>query len=215
MTHFVFCHGFGFNSHFWDPLTPYFSREKYSLIDLGYFKHQLQTVDLQGQKIVGIGHSIGLSKLAGMYQNFDCLVGLNGFMDFLGLEQAAHKRRKRELNVLRQSFLKYPTSMLKNFYARCGVPEFADHVDYSNLDHDLISSDFEWLEKKHDLPEVQTLILGSDNDVVVPEAIVFDNFSKKSNVKIDVIMDAGHGLGFRKPLEVHKKIMSFLDGNVY
>jgi len=40
MIQFVFCHGFGFNIHFWDNLAPYFAQEKCSFIDLGYFKKQ-------------------------------------------------------------------------------------------------------------------------------------------------------------------------------
>jgi pimeloyl-[acyl-carrier protein] methyl ester esterase len=34
---FVFCHGFGFDSSFWNDLRPYFSKEESIYLDLGYF----------------------------------------------------------------------------------------------------------------------------------------------------------------------------------
>jgi pimeloyl-[acyl-carrier protein] methyl ester esterase len=211
MTHFVFCHGFGFDAHFWERIAPYFSQEKCSFIDLGYFKNRSDHQYLYDQKIIGIGHSIGLSKLISMYSNFDYLIGLNSFINFLGSDQTIYKKRQRELKTLRSSFLKDTDSTLRDFYSRCGAPELIECNDFASLDLDLILSDFEWLQKEYKLPEVPTLILSSDNDIIVPHAIASDNFLKQPWVKRDSIMNAGHALGFRKPVEVYEKIMSFLN----
>ncbi|WP_347078008.1 alpha/beta fold hydrolase, partial [Escherichia coli] len=81
----------------------------------------------------------------------------------------------------------------------------------SNLDLDLILSDLHWLQKEYKLPNVPTLILSSDDDIVVPHSITSDNFREQPWVKLDSIIDTGHALGFRKPEEVYEKIMSFLD----
>ncbi|MCZ2204440.1 hypothetical protein [Bartonella sp. A05] len=211
MTHFVFCHGFGFNIHFWDRVAPYFSHEKCSFIDLGYFNNRMDDKYLHNQRIIGIGHSIGLSKLVSMYNNFDYLVGLNSFINFLGFDQNLRKKRYKELKALRSSFLKDPNSTLKNFYTRCGTVELVECTDFSNLDFDLILSDFEWLQKEYKLPQVPTLILSSNEDIIVPHTITLDNFSKQLNVQIDSVIGTGHALGFRKPSDVYEKIMSFLD----
>jgi len=211
MTHFVFCHGFGFDTQFWERIAPYFSQEKCSFIDLGYFDNQMDYQYLHNQRIIGIGHSIGLSKLVSMYNNFDYLIGLNSFINFLGSDQIGRKKRQKELNALRLSFLKDPDSAIKNFYIRCDIEELIECTDFSNLNRDLILSEFEWLQKEYKLPEVPTLILSSNDDLVVPHAITSDNFSKQQYIKIDSIMNGGHALGFRKPLEVYRKIMSFLN----
>ena len=52
MTHFVFCHGFGFDTHFWKRIAPYFSQEKCSFIDLGYFNKRTEIQHLENQAIV-------------------------------------------------------------------------------------------------------------------------------------------------------------------
>jgi pimeloyl-[acyl-carrier protein] methyl ester esterase len=211
MTHFVFCHGFGFDTHFWERIAPYFSQEKCSFIDLGYFNNQTKDQHLHNQAIIGIGHSIGLSKLLSMYSNFDGLIGLNGFINFFGLDQAIYKKRQKELKALRSGFLKDTDTTLRNFYVRCGAAELIEYNDFSNLDLDLILSDLQWLQKEYKLPDVPTLILSSDNDIIVPHSITLDNFWEKPCVKLDSIIDAGHALGFKKPEEVYEKIMSFLD----
>ena len=211
MTHFVFCHGFGFDTQFWERIAPYFSQEKCSFIDLGYFGNRVDNTYLCNQRVIGIGHSVGLSKLISMYSNFDYLIGLNSFVNFLGSDQIERKKRQKELNALRLSFLKDPDSAIKNFYIRCDIEELIECTDFSNLNRDLILSEFEWLQKEYKLPEVPTLILSSNDDLVVPHAITSDNFSKQQYIKIDSIMNGGHALGFRKPLEVYRKIMSFLN----
>lgn len=211
MTHFVFCHGFGFDTQFWERIAPYFSQEKCSFIDLGYFGNRVDNTHLCNQKVIGIGHSVGLSKLISMYSNFDYLIGLNSFVNFLGSDQIERKKRQKELNALRLSFLKDSDSAIRNFYIRCDIEELIECTDFSNLNRDLILSEFEWLQKEYKLPEVPTLILSSNDDLVVPHAITSDNFSKQQYIKIDSIMNGGHALGFRKPLEVYRKIMSFLN----
>ena len=211
MTHFVFCHGFGFDTHFWERIAPYFSQEKCSFIDLGYFNNRTENQYLHDQAIIGIGHSIGLSKLISMYSNFDCLIGLNSFINFFGSDQTIYQKRQKELKALRSSFLKDAETTLRSFYLRCGAPELIECNDFSNLDLDLILSDLQWLQKEYKLPNVPTLILSSNDDMVVPHSIISDNFREKPWVKQASIMDAGHVLGFRKPGEVYEKIMSFVN----
>ncbi|MBM3631906.1 MAG: alpha/beta hydrolase [Alphaproteobacteria bacterium] len=211
MTHFVFCHGFGFDIHFWEGMARYFSQEKCSFVDLGYFHTPTQKECLDHQRIIGIGHSIGLSKLLSMYSHFDCLIGLNGFVNFLGGDPVLYKKRQTELKAIRSGFLNDAEKTLRNFYVRCDVPELIKYNDFSNLDLDLILSDLQWLQKEYKLPEIPTLILSSDDDIVVPRSITSDNFREKPWVKQASIIDTGHALGFRKPGEVYEKMMSFVN----
>jgi pimeloyl-[acyl-carrier protein] methyl ester esterase len=146
-----------------------------------------------------------------MYNNFEYLIGLNSFINFLGSDQTIYKKRKKELQALRSSFLKDSDSTLRNFYFQCSAQELIKYNDFSNLDLDLILSDLQWLQKEYKLPEVPTLILSSDDDIVVPNIITSDNFSNQPWVKRARITEAGHAVGFRKPAEVYEKIMSFLN----
>lgn len=209
MSCFVFCHGFGFDRQFWDPIAKYFSQEKCFFIDLGYFNNRID--EKLDNSIIGVGHSIGFSKLVSLYSNFNGLIGINGFTNFLGSDPSIRKKRHMELKALRSSFVKDSDLALRNFYRRCGAAELIAGTDFSKLNFDLILSDFEWLEKKYTLPPVPTMILSSNNDTIVPPSITTDNFSMQPCIKRDSIANAGHALGFKQPLEVYEKIIHFLN----
>lgn len=209
MFQFVFCHGWGFNRHFWDPLAAYFAVQECVFMDLGYLGCPLLPPARRGNKIIGVGHSLGLLKLVHQYKDFDALIGLGSFVSFLGRDPGLRSGRASELKALRQSFLKDPRGALKAFYKRCGVPGFGD--EDSPIDLKLILSDLELLKNDHALPCVPTLILASADDTVVPPELVQDNFSGQSSVELQFIGQGGHGLGFNQPDEVYKKIGTFLN----
>jgi len=211
MIEFVFCHGFGFSEDFWDNLAPYFVQERCSFIDLGYFKRPSSFPKFHGQKIIGIGHSLGLLKLISLYENFECLVGLNGFLSFLGNDRNLAERRRLELKVFEQSFIKNPISTLKLFHKRCGVPEFMHPASVADLDLDLMLSDLEFLKESKTPPSIPTLVLSSNDDVAVPRQLTKDNFGYHPNIELDIIQHGKHGLGFLKSPDVYERIMSFLE----
>jgi pimeloyl-[acyl-carrier protein] methyl ester esterase len=206
MRHFVFCHGFGFNSHFWDNLAPYFANEKCSFIDLGYFKNPSSKIEFHGEKIIGIGHSIGFQKLLELNIDFDCLIGLNSFTDFLGTDPSLRTKRQIELKALEQNYIKNPRNSLEAFYKTCKIK----FNEYTELDLDLLLSDLKSLNLKINIPDIPILIMATDKDPIVPRQIIEDNFAHRSNVEIDMLNNDSHVLGFIQPTYVYEKIMSFL-----
>lgn len=209
--HFVFCHGFGFNNHFWDIIAPYFNRDKCTFIDLGYFKSPTFLSEFSAQKTIGIGHSLGLLKLMDLHKNFDALVGLNSFINFLGNTNSLREKRRLELSILKQSFIKNPEQTLKTFYKRCGVPELIERSPFTELDQYMMLNDINFLKEARPLPPIPTLILRTEDDIIVPQKLIEDNFSSYPNVKIDTMHHGKHGLGFTNPYDVYKRIRSFLN----
>ena len=68
---FVFCHGFGFDATFWDPLRPYFAGTNAIYLDLGYFDKPFMTLyPDDSTDFIGIGHSLGLKKLMSLNIRF-------------------------------------------------------------------------------------------------------------------------------------------------
>jgi len=209
MSHFIFCHGFGFDDSFWRYLMPYFSKEKCSLMNLGYFNQPCQPVPQE--KMIGIGHSLGLLKLICTYQHFDYLIGLNSFINFLSDQADLHSSRKKACEALKWSFACNPAITLKHFYERCGLPDFIKDVRLSDLNLNAILSDLESLMIPHQPPAIPLLILSSDHDVIVPHEIIKDNFENQLHTQINQIGNADHALGFKQPALVYNKIMRFLD----
>jgi pimeloyl-[acyl-carrier protein] methyl ester esterase len=209
--YFVFCHGFGFDKSFWKNLSDYFIVDECIFLDLGYFNSEPDFFIHNREGIfVGIGHSLGLLYLTHLKIKFDILIGLNGFINFLGNNHILHGQRKVELERLMQHFLYSPQKTLKNFYQRCGV----------SIDHDLLSSfhqerlleSLENLKSSIVIPKnIRILIIGARDDQVVPVELLNDNFADHPNVRMVLLDEGKHGLGFLKAADVFKNIMNFIN----
>ncbi len=211
---FVFCHGFGFDSTFWNPLRPYFSRMNTVYLDLGYFgeSSSLAKTELydQSTEYIGIGHSLGLMKLMSLNIPFKCLIGLHGFVNFLGFNTQLHRRRQRELMHLTGQFSSSPELTLGQFYQRTGVDFNVPKTGLLNrmkLLDDLTSL-------AHPVPvpaDIPMLVLGSNDDKIIPPELIEDNFAHHPHVTIDILNQAQHGLGYLQPDVVYQNIMRFLE----
>lgn len=210
---FVFCHGFGFAPTYWQQLKPYFDPAATFELNLGYFScKQPITTDLKGFECIGIGHSLGLIKLIQSGIPFKALIGLNGFIDFIGQDDSLKKRRYIELKALTKQFKSSPNQALSDFYERCGIPE--QNVN-QNLDIDHLLCDLSLLSQAQTLEnDIKTLIIAAKDDIVVPEPLIYDNFLNRKNVTI-IMHDTGkHALGYVHAQSIYHEIKTFLEQHV-
>jgi pimeloyl-[acyl-carrier protein] methyl ester esterase len=206
---FVFCHGFGFDNTFWKNLAPYFSYESCLYIDLGYSgnKRILDFALSSEIELVGIGHSLGLIKLLSCNIKFKYLIGLNGFINFLGFKQEIRTTREVILNKLVNSFATWPVNTMLSFYKNCGL--VAENEKISRLKTNLLMKDLEMLFFRFSLPpEVPVLIIGAKDDIIVPPSIIDDNFQK--DVVVSMFDKGAHGLGFFEAENVFNEISRFI-----
>ena len=211
--HFVFCHGFGFDKNFWSNLAPYFAKEQCTYLDLGYFGNKCEFNSAESKlQLVGIGHSLGLTKLLNLNKNFDYLIGLNSFTNFLGNDLTLRNKKAGELDMLKKNFIKCPLRTLKNFYRRCGLPSFINHAQPEKLNPSKMLTDLDSLFISITPPKnTPILIIGSENDEIVPPVVLHDNFSNCSNIKVEITPSGKHALGFLEVDKIYKKIISFID----
>lgn len=189
---FIFCHGFGFDNRFWKNLTPYF-QNKY-----------------QKNLPVGIGHSLGLSKLLNSNQPFDYLIGLNSFVNFLGNAPHLRADRTKTLQALTTHFSASPTATLKKFYRRCGFPATYDPMFPINTP--ALLEELKTLNHTFEIPKnTKMLIIYAQDDIVVPPEIIHDNFSIYPNVILKRMETGKHALGFLQAEQIQKHILEFLD----
>ena len=215
MINFVFCHGFAFNQNFWCNLTQYFAGEKCTYLDSEYYNSPSSPITENKDKIIAIGHSLGLLKLLCSGIKFDYIIGLNGFINFLGNDPCLQKKRRVELETLKQNFIKNPLLTLKSFYKRCGVPSFLSQIDNKKINLDTMLMDLHLLNSNINLPtNIPVLILGSEDDKIVPPALIYDNFDHYSNAEINITNKGKHGLGYLEEAYIYKKIMSFIDDRI-
>lgn len=209
---FVFCHGFGFDKNFWNNLTALFKKDFCVFLDLGYFEEKQDLPCLDCNTIlVGIGHSLGFTKLLKLKEKLDCLIGLNAFANFLGNNSNLYKKRYQELESMKNSFFKYPYLTLKRFYERCNVQYQSDSL--SKLKREVLEKDFDDLFKAFYLKQnIPVLILGSRDDPVVPIEVIEDNFAFYNNVTVKLLDKGKHALGYLETKEVYERIKSFVYG---
>lgn len=203
MYEFIFCHGLCFDSSVWNPLIRYFKGNILHLIDLGYFNRPSILPDLSGKKLVGIGHSLGLIKLIDLELNFDHLIGINGFINFLGNDAKLRSNRSAGLRAFRRSFISDPIKIVKDFHDRCGVK-----INFSDINYELILSDLDLLKEKRNL-NTKTFIFTSKDDLVVPLELAKDNFTDNNLVKLEINNFGKHGI--LQPKIIYEKIISFIN----
>ncbi len=216
MKHFIFYHGFGFSKNFWKNLSVYFINEKCTYLDSGYFNHQynyddyfkLDLINDKNTKLIGIGHSLGFIKLLNLNIKFDYIIGLNSFIQFLGNNPLIRKKREKELKALKINLINSPKETMKNFYQKCGVPDDIENLD--NLNLTTLINDLGYLSKTINfiLPD-NTLILGAKDDVIVPSSLLYDNFNQFNNVKIKLMENGKHSLGFLEDRYLSDIIINF------
>lgn len=212
---YIFCHGFGFSSEFFQPLIDLFHPDEIINYDLGYFSNQYNSpmpkFDENTHNYVGIGHSFGFHKLvAGNFNvKFKFIVGINAFTNFLGKSPALYKKRKYEYKIFQKQFLENPISTIKHFYQRCG---FNNNYlkESSKINFKKLYKDLEALTSILPINNNQNLlIINSMNDLVVSPKITYDNFNSYSNIKLIMMKTGKHKLPYSNPETIYKEIINF------
>ena len=194
---FIFAHGFGFSNQYWSNLLPYFQKEEWCFFD----SSQKQ---IYGKKYIGIGHSLGFAQLCSSGMKFECLIGLHGFLNFLGNQPALRAVRKRALDKMICDFQNDHINSLEKFHATCGYAFDSKNSGQNNIaPASTVPSKIDLLKTLHLLNDTfcfshqpqKTVILGANDDKIVPISIQKDNFAHMPNISMKFVPTANHCLG--------------------
>lgn len=210
---FIFCHGWGVDHTFWIPLAKYFTEEQTIYLDLGYFGTTNINDLLKNTNnniIIGIGHSMGLIKLLNLNVNFTAFIGIQSFINFLGFNQILNQQRKISLQQMEKNFIVNPKATLIAFHKKSKYIlnniNLLLQLNTKKLADDLIN-----LYYYYKLPDnIPILILASLNDLIVPTALILDNFTNNPNIKIKIYKSGDHNLLLHHSKDIYKDIQSFL-----
>lgn len=147
----VFVHGWGFGPEFWVPVVDALGWTDALILDLGFLEGSvpaspmlaaqlLQAVQVPGEALLGIGHSLGFLWLAEhmALSPTDRLVGINAFAAFAARESFASGVPARVLQRMLKGLSNTPEKVLADFYNLCGasgsskvpcVPNLRDGLD--------------------------------------------------------------------------------------
>ncbi|MDR2735457.1 MAG: alpha/beta hydrolase [Puniceicoccales bacterium] len=196
---FILAHGFGFDHSYWGNFINRLNGQKWM-----FFKDNL-VLDPR-EKYIGLGHSLGFAKLSNSTLNFDILVGLQCFCNFLGNGEKLRRLRKPHLDRMVSSVHDNPTAHLEQFYNSCGQ----GIIPKSKPDTDRLAMDLQMLYNSFLPRQLPTLIIGGTKDEIVPKSLIEDNFRSHSQVTIKYLDLAGHTLGYDLASEVIKTLIEFI-----
>ena len=193
-----FEHGWGLDGSYWDTLKHYFPKN---------FPDHIN---------IGIGHSLGLTKILLTHQQtplkFNALIGLNSFVNFLGFNSDLRQKRQHELLSLQKQFTLSPTRTLARFYKNAGILFNSSLIPLpGNITS--LNQDLNLLKESIILPNhIPVLILGSENDNIVPPELIHDNFSPHNNITLKFHHSGQHNLAQLHPEWVSHAIQEFTHG---
>jgi hypothetical protein len=208
---FIFCHGWGFSPSFWKNIAPYFQNCLISFWDLGYFSEMpVQPVLDPSYEWWGVGHSLGFSYLV---RSSLALKGIIGLQTFLKSPFLTEKLLQGYLKKTIQAFEEDPLATLRQFYKRCGMEEEISHLKLpqkERLFDDLLllgTLDTENLFREKTLP---CTILASQEDPIIPLAVISKNFAQFPHVRMAINQKAHHNLGYHEALWTYQHIRDFV-----
>ena len=225
----VFCHGFGMDQSFWRNLAPYFAGYDCVFWDLGYFSQEESIIapNFKDYQVIAVGHSFGVLRLLNYSAdlntnlnnnsnyNFQAIISLQGFRDFLGNKALLNKKRQLQWQEMRLAFDNDLRAALLQFYDRVFDRDNVLHqeliakIDQLNLKKISLDLDCLILPSKSEFSKI--LAIGSLDDKIVPPILIRDNFEMLNNAKI-IMHDVGnHLLGFLEAESLAQEIKVFLD----
>jgi pimeloyl-[acyl-carrier protein] methyl ester esterase len=198
---YLLCHGFGFTDEYWRQLVLLLDG------DVAYFDENFVAYE---RRYIGIGHSVGFLKLNNSSVTFDCLVGLQGFSNFCGREIEEKRTRERNIDRMIKTYEVDAVRSLKMLYGATGY----EGAVPKDVKADELIADLQLMKREYECRrDCPILIIGSDDDAIVPLTVLDDNFAHVQNAQVKKINGVSHLLGFKKSAEVVTEISKFVASN--
>ena len=220
--HIVFSHGWGFDGTFFKDLSTHFCKLNCTILDHGYFapiKFNPKQISPH-EKYVGIGHSLGFIKLLQSRIQFDSLIAIQSFTNFLGYSSPLSKIRKKQLDHLEKSFQADHFTTLHQFHQTCGLTKITHNpfdINTQGLKDDLALLRKDYLDI---ISDQKILFLSSHNDPVVTSALTSDHIkvlkkeqnSRKMFIHLNNTEFNNHLMGYAGPSKMATIIKKFIRG---
>ena len=200
---FVFHHGFLMDKNYWQNILPYFKGEQYILLDAGYYGQKVEAHPEDGIEYIGVGHSLGVIKLLQTGFKFKHIIGLNSFLHFC-------PKHGDQLAQFYKNFAKNKLTAVKMFWRTSGIKYVLKSIHKLKLD--VLSGDAALLKQNFKSAELPpSLFISSTNDPVITPSMTHYNFDAMQNVKLLMLADGAHVLGYVKPEVIYRHIIEFIN----
>jgi pimeloyl-[acyl-carrier protein] methyl ester esterase len=166
MIQIIWAHGWGFDATCFKSLAQALPQYQHHFLDQGYFGKAIFPIIPENSMAIGIGHSLGFAKLLQSPIPLQGIISLCGFYRFAATSSWPYGIPVRSLKRMITKFKQTPTTVLKDFYDRCGL-SWAPPTTYRNdlLLQDLQNLETLWYDK---LPFSILGAIASSHDLITP-----------------------------------------------
>lgn len=196
MTGLALLHGWGFGPEVWSAWAQAFPGRPVVLLDAGYFGPQRLELPHNPRGWVGIGHSLGFSRLLGMDVPWRGLIGLGAFLRFCAAPGHESGTPAETLDAMSARLESDPQDVLARFLRRCGLGGQRPAMPYAQgcerLRQDLLFLRDLNLTPQADLPPV--LLLHAADDRIAPLALAEEARTLLPGARLRVFITGGHAL---------------------
>lgn len=198
MTGLVFLHGWGFGPEAWTPWVNAFSDRPVALLDAGYYGPERLVLPPCPDGWIGIGHSLGFSRLLAMEIPWRGLVGFGGFLRFCALQPTGGGVPPDTLDAMIARLATDPMDVLRRFLRRCGTKDQQQRPPtpegLSRLRRDLLFLRGPGLTAPVVPPS--TLLIHAADDRIVPLALAEEARTALTGAQLVTVDRGGHALPF-------------------
>lgn len=207
----VLAHGWGFDARLWDPVLAEIGDLPTLALDLGFLgePHHLDPASWPGDRILGVGHSLGLLWLL-RHARGRCrgLLAVSGFPCFTERHDFRPAVPRRVVAAMARRVREAPGETLAAFRARAGVAgPPPDRIEPARLAEGLA-----WLmawDERPGLEDLDLAALAGEDDLIVPPAMTRAAFPAS---RITWIAGGHHVLPLQHPGRVAAAIRRCWEG---
>ena len=214
---FYFVHGWGFDKHFWYPVSNILLKKKIAfsvkLIDLGFFYDNQKEILENNQKRIFVTHSFGLNWFLKNKIKSDILINFFSTPSFINY-QKNQKEKEKILSKMIKEFDDNPEEILRKFYKNCGLRNYKKihkkFLNQASLKAALINLRNNNLEDEFNCIASRVFSIFSINDMIFNPAINQIKKMESDKHQIKFIKTNKHALPFIDPERTSRIILSFL-----
>lgn len=187
---FVFVHGWGMGSAFWDDLIDQMPGIDAYRVDLGFIGGAMDFVESAPEPAVYVTHSLGtMWAIKNREAQMKALIAVNGFARFTDYTQ------ERTLRAMQARLQREPKAQMNEFWDMCGLTA-SDDLNIKRLGDGL-----EWLSSwdvsaARDALSCPVMALAGGKDPILPRSQIEKEWA---SYDVQLCEDGGHALPLTHP----------------